>query len=188
MARRRRKNRKALKIALFLVLLIVAGVICFLVWQSYFSGENNNTEESVEVEQTEEVKKDNGVEDEKKVIEESRDEEVVEKEKVVQYEGENPNKQEELTGVVTYAGVNNGVLMVRVNIDQYISGGRCNLVLRQNGVDVYGASAEIIASVATSTCDGFEVPVSNIGVGDFDIVINLNANGKTGVIRGGVNI
>ena len=89
---------------------------------------------------------------------------------------------------MTYAGVNDGVLMVRVNIDQYISGGSCNLVLRRGGADVYGATAEIVASVATSTCDGFEVPVSSVGAGSYEVVINLNSNGKAGTIRGEVNI
>lgn len=189
MARRRRKNRKALKIVLFLVLLIAAGVICFLVWQSYFSGDNGDVKESVEdtsiEEETRVTKK---VESKEDPVKEAEEEVVVEKDKVVQYEGENPNKQDDLTGVVTYAGVNDEVLMVRVNIDQYISGGSCNLVLRRGGADVYGATAEIVASVATSTCDGFDIPVSSVGAGSYEIVINLNSNGKAGTIRGEVNI
>ena len=41
------------------------------------------------------------------------------KDKYDEYAGEDPNEREDLTGVVTYAGVNGNNLMIRVNIDQH---------------------------------------------------------------------
>ena len=39
-------------------------------------------------------------------------------------------------------------------------------------------------SAATSTCEGFDVPVSELDSGLYQIVINLDADGKTGAIKG----
>ena len=36
MAKRRRRNKKWIGVALFLVLMVIAGVVCFLVYESYF--------------------------------------------------------------------------------------------------------------------------------------------------------
>ena len=115
-------------------------------------------------------------------------EEEVAKKKVVQYEGEDPNKAAELSGIVSYAGVVDGVLMIRVTIDQYLVDGTCELNLLRDGSAVYNSSANIMADVATSTCEGFDVPVTEIGGGSTQIVIRLNSGDKTGEIRSEVGV
>lgn len=161
---------------LMLVLFVAAAVVCYLVWNNYFRNkkEDKPTEEQSLVEEHEEEKV------------EGKGEETIEKKKVVQYEGEDPNIQEELTGVVTYAGVNGDNLMIRVNIDQYLESGNCELSLVRNGV-AYSDTANIVGSAATATCEGFNVPVSGLG-GDYEIVIKINSGDKTGTINGKVEI
>lgn len=155
---------------------MAAAVVCYLVWNNYFRDkkEDKPTEEQSLVEEHEEKKA------------EEKKEETIEKKKVVQYEGEDPNTQEELTGVVTYAGVNGNNLMIRVNIDQYLESGSCELSLMQNGV-AYGDVVNIVESAATATCKGFNVPVSGLG-GDYEIVIKISSGDKTGTINGKVKI
>lgn len=182
--RRRRKSKKWIYWLVFLVLLIVAGVICYFVWNEYFNDtEKGGVEEDVVVEEVE-VERDD--KEELEVIEDK--EEIIEKEKVIQYEGDNPNEAEELTGAVTYAGVSGENLIIRVNIDQYLTAGSCELNLSRAGQVIYGDTAEIIGSVATATCEGFNVPVSAIGGGGVEIVIKINSDEKNGVIRGEANI
>lgn len=178
MAQKRKNSKKWIFWVLMLVFFMVAAVVCYLVWNSYFKDK----------------KEDKPVEEEQSLVEESEKNEdsseetveVVEKKKVVQYEGEDPNTQEELTGVVTYAGVNGNNLMVRVNIDQYLESGSCELSLMQNGV-AYSDVANIVGSAATATCKGFNVPVSGLG-GDYEIVIKISSGDKTGTINGKVKI
>ena len=165
------------------MLLVVAGVGVAVMWNNkHQEAEQTNEAEAAKVEEAKDVEK----RDEE--TEEEYSERMAEQKKVKQYEGEDPNKAEELTGVITYAGVNNGVLMIGMNIDQFLSEGNCALSLMRSGDVVYSANAKIIAEVSTSTCDGFNIPVSDLGNGATEIVIKLSAGGKTGTIRGEVNI
>ena len=178
---RRKKNKKSKKWlywVLFLVLFVVAGVVVYFVWDGYFKDDKKEDESSEIVE--EKVEEDEGG---KGSVEEDI---VVEKEQITQYEGDNPNEANELTGVITYAAVNGDNLIIRVNIDQYLDGGKCELNLIQNGVK-YSDSSNIV-SITTATCEGFNVPVSKIGSGSYQIVIKINSGDKTGTINGEVNI
>ena len=113
---------------------------------------------------------------------------LVRKEEVVQYDGNNPNEGGQLTGVVTYAGVSGDYLMIRVNIDQYLTSGRCALTLQQTGTEVYNEEVNLVDSASTSTCEGFNVPMSKLGAGKVTILINLYSGNKTGVINGETEI
>lgn len=114
--------------------------------------------------------------------------EMPKKEEIPQYDGEDPNIAESLSGVISYTRVNNGNLMIRVNIDQYLAGGECALSLTRNGTTIYNAVVGIESSVATSTCSGFNIPVAELGSGKLEIKIGLKADGKSGTIEGEANI
>lgn len=161
------------------VIFVVAVVTAFLVWNNIFrdkKGDQAGADSSQE-----EKKKDS--ESKNKETDELEDDK-----KVIQYEGEDPNKSEFLTGVVTYAGVAGDGLMIRVNIDQYLYEGNCLLSLVKNGETIYSAEADITTAATTATCEGFNIPVNGLGSGEFEIVINLNSGGKTGTINGRVEI
>ena len=183
--RRRRKNKRWLGKVLFLVLLIVAGVVCYLVWDNYFRNKSGDEPTPAATQQT----NDNPViKDGKGGEEEKNESEPEKKETPVQYEGENPNNSSSVTGVITYAGVSGSNLMIRVNIDQYLNGGTCKLALKQNGNTVYTASASVIDAASTSTCEGFNVPVSGLPKGAIDIIISVSSGNKSGDIIGSANL
>lgn len=192
---KRRRNKKWVYGVVILVLLVVAGIVTYVVWNSYFnkSSDNNSEQELAEVEQKDEKKEETKKQEEvsessesaEEIIENEREKE---KESVVAYEGNNPNNAGGLTGVLTYAGVNGEYLMIRVNIDQYLTSGKCELGITQNGAVVYGETVNIVSAASTATCEGFNVPVSAIGSGDFEVEIRLNSGEKNGVIKGGVSI
>lgn len=115
-------------------------------------------------------------------------EEESEGEKVKQYEGENPNKSENLTGVISYAGVSGSNLIVRVNIDQYLAEGNCKLALIKDGTTIYNSAAEIMSSVSTSTCNGFTVSTAGLPKGKITVEITLESSGKYGKMVGELNI
>jgi len=105
--------------------------------------------------------------------------------KVTQYEGENPNTKDSLTGNIVYAGPAGNTLMIRVDIDQYVTG-TCQLTL--SGTTNYEATANLIADVSTSTCAGFDIPLSSLTSGHYYINIRLTAGDKTGTITGEVDV
>lgn len=110
------------------------------------------------------------------------------KQETPQYDGQNPNTNDQITGVITYAGASGNNLVIRVNIDQYLNGGVCNLALSQNGKAVYGISAPITDSASTATCEGFNIPLAEVPSGKYQIVINLTSERKSGTIEGTVSL
>lgn len=164
------------------MLIIAAVVVVVLVKNNYFSEKKENTPQ-----QSENTDKPEDKKPEEKSDEESKEETKTE-EKASQYEGESPNKSENLTGLITYADVVNDELVIRVNIDQFLQSGNCNLTMSRNGVTYYSQSVGIQESVTTSTCDGYKIPVSDLSKGDFQVEIDLESEGKSGKITGRVRI
>ncbi len=190
MAQRRRNKNKWLwwgcgLVFVVIVIAIVVGVVIIQKGSDGDEGESNNTSEAerVKVEENDESWSAEVVPDEDVINEQG------EKQKVVQYEGGDPNNSDELTGVVTYAGVVDGVLVIRTSIDQYLTDGTCELVLKRGGSVIYSDEANIVGDVSTAICQGFDVPAAaGLGSGSVEINIDLNAAGRTGVIRGEVDI
>lgn len=186
-ARRRRRNGNLWYLVVFLVLLAVAVAMGYKVWEVYFKdtgkgGETEVVEDSSksEVEKKEEVEK---VEE----VEETKQEETLPVKS--QYEGEDPNTNGGITGVMTYAGVSDSVLVIRVSIDQYLSGGNCALTLKRDDKVFYTEEVEVADSAATATCEGFNVPLTQISEsGEINVRITVNSGEKSGIIEGKVNI
>lgn len=184
-AKKRRRSRKWLSWLIILILLIVAFMVCFLVWDNYFN-DNKTNEQEVQEQIINKEKEDENEKSIDKITEENKDD--VDDKKVIQYEGDDPNLSEELSGSVTYAGVLNDKIAIRVNIDQYLSDGICVLNLISNGDTVYDESANIVNSASTATCEGFDVPVSNVGTGAYGIEVRITSGEKSGIIKGEVEI
>ena len=190
--RKRKKNKKRLFWFLMLILLVVAAVVVYFVWDGYFKGNDGGKKESSqEVEKVEERIESEEKSEEVRGEEEGHgqlEDEVKDGKEIVQYDGENPNKAESISGVVTYAGVSGERLMIRVNIDQFLDDGECILNLVRNGSTIYNDTARVVGNVATATCEGFDVPVDGIGRGATDIMITINSGEKTGAIAGKVEL
>lgn len=182
-AKRRKRSKKWIYWLVILVLLIVAGVVVYLVWDNYFHEKKDETTETQETTMNKIVEKKEESKEPKKNSEDVEDEK-----KVKQYEGEDPNESESLTGAVTYAGVAGDKLVIRVNIDQYLNGGECVLNLLKDGTTIYSGTSGITTAATTATCEGFNVPVDAVGEGAVDIVIKVNSGGKVGTISGKAEI
>ena len=180
MVKRRKRSKKWISWLIILVLLIGAGVVCYMVWNSYFRDKTEpETSETSDNTESEEQKNDSEAE---------LTSEEPEKKKVEQYDGDDPNNAQDLSGVVTYAGVNNGVLMIRVNIDQYLDSGKCELTLTRGGATIYSSIASIIGSASTSTCEGFDVPAEGLGNGITEVRIEVSDGDKSGTIMSEVSL
>ena len=108
--------------------------------------------------------------------------------KPVQNEGTDPNQSSTYTGVVNYAGVVDQKLMIRVTINQFIQEtGTCTLTLRSQD-KTYQVSAPTINNSSYATCRGFDIPISELSTGHWDINIKVTTSNKSGLINGKVDI
>lgn len=104
-----------------------------------------------------------------------------------QYEGPNPNESESLTGVITHKTATDGQLILRTLIHQTLSSGSCTLKLISPSKTVT-ETVPIISNPSSSTCEGFNIPLSKLASGSWQIEIKLNSGGKTGTLKGAIDL
>lgn len=175
MSKHKKTNKKYIIIAA--ITLLLAGAVGFLLCRNFLNKPaEENTSKEVSESKTESK-------EEPKV---AKTEESGGK-TPVKYEGEDPNKAAELSGSINSARVLGDNLVIRVNIDQFLSSGSCDLILTSSDKK-YTEKANIEAMVSTSTCDGFSIPVSKLSSGKWNIEIKLSSGDKIGAITGEANI
>lgn len=97
-----------------------------------------------------------------------------------QYEGEDPNESASLSGAITYSAVSGDILTIRTNIDQVVSG-TCTATLSSGGRVVTKASS-IMQDPSSSSCEGFDIPVSELGSGTWKVEIKAQDTTNRSVI------
>ena len=182
---KRKRSFRWIKWLVFLVLIIAAIVVIILVKNNFDKNTNVNDNQSASIDNKSE---DNRSDEKAEGDSDNKEEGSKPEEKAPQYDGDSPNKSETLTGLITYADVVNDELVIRVNIDQFLQSGSCNLTMSRNGITYYTQSVGIQESVTTSTCDGYKISVSELPKGDLSVEINLESDGKSGKITGRVRI
>lgn len=110
--------------------------------------------------------------------------------KTVQFEGEDPNMLDELTGSITRRTVSGGELMVVASIDQYLSSdSNCRLVLKDSaGQEVRSTAAVPVTAEATSSVCGPLTAAVNQLSGTYTIDIVITSPDKSGHITTEINI
>ena len=179
--KRTRKSRKWISRLFFLLLIVAACVLCYFVWDAYFRDKSPKGDDPKQQDSSVETKTDNKKEEDKT---EQKDE----KEKVPQYDGDDPNTAPGLTGAITYTGVSNGYLRIRVNIDQYLASGSCNVILTRGGTQIFSDYANIVSSASTATCEGFDIPVASLGSGSTQIKVTFSSGDRSGAVTGETSI
>ena len=105
------------------------------------------------------------------------------------YEGQDVNKLEKLTGAITYSAKTTDKYRIRVNIDQFLKlPGTCMLSVISAGKVMYTDHVNIVSNPSSGSCEGFDIPLTKLSPGEYDIKIEINANQKTGIIEGKVTI
>ena len=168
------------------VLLIVAG----LLWYYAFASSNPTEQEPKDSTEQGVSTNSSSASGEEKSNTKADDQPVEhEKEKNIQppYEGEVVNSSNSLTGVINYKAVTDGNLIIRTTINQTLSSGTCQLTLSSNDKTVT-KSANIVQNPSSSTCQGFDVPVSELGQGTWQIDIEITSGDKNTTLKGTVEI
>jgi len=102
-----------------------------------------------------------------------------------QYEGQDVNKLDNLTGTVTYSEKAGNKYRIRVNINQFLKlPGICKLTVFSSGNSVYSETVNVVSNPSSGSCEGFDIPLANLPSGNLNFKIEVNANQKTGLIEG----
>lgn len=72
--------------------------------------------------------------------------------------------------IITAANQNSGILQVRTQISRVVNTGQCTLTLTQSSKTVT-KTADVQALASTSTCKGFDIPVSELSAGSWNITL-----------------
>ena len=183
----RRRRISPLKLVFWLTLALLAGFVVYNMYRFFFDKSYDLPSSPAEVidskksEEKSKEKASEGKPDEAKKSDSSDGKDLK------QNEGADPNSLETLTGSLTSATKSGDNLVIRVNIDQYLSSGACSLKLENSGT-VVEKSASILPTASTSSCEGFDVPLSELDSGNWDIIIKLSSGEKTGEIKGEVSL
>lgn len=186
------KNKIIVWSLFFLVLIILAGVIIYQISKD----NNQRLKDSVLPEKTEKIEskiENTGVTNSETIKTEDgtpedaaagRTPKTPEK-----YEGQDVNKLEKLTGAITYSAKITDKYRIRVNIDQFLKlPGTCMLSVISAGKVMYTDYVNIVSNPSSGSCDGFDIPLTKLSPGEYNIKIEVNANQKTGIIEGKVTI
>lgn len=94
----------------------------------------------------------------------------------------------ELSGVISYKSVVNNILVIRTTINQVLNSGSCVLTLRSYTGKVVTQSADIAHNPSSSSCQGFDIPLSNLEKGAWSIEIKVTGDGNSIILKETVEI
>ena len=187
-----RKNKIIVWSLFFLVLIILAGVIVYQILKDnnksskvpILPDKTEKIESKIEntgVTNSETIKTEDGTPEDAAA---GRTPKTPEK-----YEGQDVNQLEKLTGTITYSAKTTDKYRILVNIDQFLKlPGTCMLSVISAGKVVYNDYVNIISNPSSGSCEGFDIPLTKLSPGEYNIKIEVNANQKTGIIEGRVTI
>ena len=187
-----RKNKIIVWSLFFLVLIILAGVIVYQILKDnnksskvpILPDKTEKIESKIEntgVTNSETIKTEDGTPEDAAA---GRTPKTPEK-----YEGQDVNQLEKLTGTITYSAKTTDKYRILVNIDQFLKlPGTCMLNVISAGKVVYNDYVNIISNPSSGSCEGFDIPLTKLSPGEYNIKIEVNANQKTGIIEGKVTI
>ena len=90
-----------------------------------------------------------------------------------------PNPSDTITIGFSAINQNDGKLQIRTMIQEVLSTGQCNLTLT-DGDKTVSKSATVYPNASISTCQGFDVPVSELSSSTWSITINVTSGDRSG--------
>lgn len=88
------------------------------------------------------------------------------------------NKQD-VEVIITAANQNSGTLQIRTQISRVVNTGQCTLNLTKSGKTVT-KTADVQALATTSTCKGFDIPVSELSTGSWNATLTYESDTLSG--------
>jgi cytoskeletal protein RodZ len=182
---KKKSSKKILTVTLVVAILIAVGAGAYFLFSPK---DEQNTKNSTGTTNSQSKSADSSTEETGKNTTNTDDaDHEAEKNITPSYEGENTNTSQTLTGVINYAGVTNGTLIIRTTVNQALSSGTCQLTL-SSGSKTATRSSNITQNPSSSTCEGFDIPISELGSGSWNITITITSGDRSGELKGNVTI
>lgn len=90
--------------------------------------------------------------------------------------------------VITSTNQSSGMVYIRVIIQEVTSAGNCTLSMSNGTGGVYTATSQVQSMASSSTCEGFNVPISKLSPGSWDINIKYTNGTSSGTATGSISI
>ena len=159
-SRKNKLNKKIIIIISCAVLIIVAVIIGYLSLHTPDQTSNNVSEDNTEI---------NISPDKEDAMEGSISQNRESEKNPIQNDATDVD-QTTLNGYITAKNVANGTLQVRVQIEQYLTSGTCKIT-----VGSYSEQTDVIPNPSSSTCKGWDIPISKLQKGKQTITIHVNS-------------
>jgi flagellar basal body-associated protein FliL len=91
--------------------------------------------------------------------------------------------QNTLSAYITAKNIVGDTLQIRTQIDQYLTSGTCRITIGS-----YSATAGIVQNPSSSSCAGWDIPLSQLGSGSQTINISIASGDKSATIVGEVSL
>ncbi len=165
------KNRPRKKSLVISTIAIAAALIVGFCTYYYFVGqkdESTDTTSSQQAEDSEPEYTDGPTDDQ---IKDGTD---IKQQAIDKSKNEETNEGKEIGIVITRAAQSNGEVQVRVLLEA-ITSGTCSLAIT-NGGESYSKSADTQTLSSSTTCKGFDIPVSELGTGTWNIKVSFSSD------------
>lgn len=193
---RKQKTKKPLIISFIIILMIITVAASYIYFKQQNDSETTHDNSNPAIKK-EVLKKDKNDSSNSQAARESNNTEsnvdtsapAIEKEKDLtpEYEGTSTNNAPTLTGAITHTSVVNSTLIIRTTINQSGITGSCDLTLK-NGSKVVSRTVSIAQNPSSSTCEGFDIPVSELSKGNWNITIDITALNRATTLTGAVTV
>ena len=185
----KKKQSKKRIIIISIAILALVGIATGI--YLFFIKDNDTQQETAKTENDNQKNKERSASDsgtaEQSEIDSSEEAPVIreeEKEIAPPYEGDNPNSSSSLSGAITYSATSGDMLILRTTINQVVVSGNCTATLT-NGSKTVTKSSSIAQNPSSSTCEGFDIPLAELGSGNWNISIEARDNNNRSTILTG---
>jgi len=172
------KKKKVIVILVVIAIIIITGLLTFAVLEKrgFFGDKQDNSK----IEKTDNTDKNRETSNYN-----SSDND---KEKPVNDPQQNANNQSpDIDGFITSTNISYEILTIRTQINELLPEGTCSLVL-SNSQKSLTRNSNLINSATSSSCYGFDVPISELANGNWQIKITISSGQRIGIISGEVVI
>lgn len=172
----KQKNTKKLYIALAVVAVIITGLSYYV-----FTLNGNLFGWKFRSDETSSINMDPPTKEQVKAGEDTK-QETVESDQGKPGTGDDtptPDPSGALTVGFSAVNQNDGKLQVRIMIDEVLSSGECTLTLT-NGNKTVTKTAAVYPTASITTCQGFDVPVSELSNGAWNVTIAVTSGDRNG--------
>lgn len=99
----------------------------------------------------------------------------------------NPSDQQSTAMQISASSQNGSLYQLRILIERVISDGKCNLILTKGSTTV-SKTAPIQPLAQSSTCQGFDVPTSELSPGAWKVKVSLSDTNVSGSVTSDIEI